>query len=257
MDLATSKSLAATLKPNQDDESPSVAINPLFATVWLGLVAWSFTVAPGSIGSPQDNAMIQAIIANPVSPGINELYYTFFNCFATIPVILASIALPQGQRKGLPAAPFLILSAFLGYFAAGPYLALRAKPRTSLDGEIVGGFTRNVLENKAFSWFILAFTLYLPVTAQVFPAFQQDPSALWNGFVELVSTSRFAAVSMVDITILYLSAVALTPQDYQLRRPNASDQEAMNVALATAVLPILGSALYCALRPALPETDNE
>jgi hypothetical protein len=231
--------------------------NPFFASTWIGLVAWAFIFAPGSLGSPQDNAMLEAIINDPVTPGINELFYTFFNLFVPIPVILASIAVPQGQRKGLPAAPFLALSALIGYLAAGPYLALRAEPRSSLEGETVSGFTRHVLEKKAFSWFILAFTLYLPVAAQVIPAFQHDSTALWNGFVELLSTSRFAAVSVVDLAILYASAVILTPRDYQLRKPGASDEEARNVALASGLLPIVGSALYCALRPALPETDEE
>jgi hypothetical protein len=148
------------------------------------------------------------------------------------------------------------LSAFFGYFAIGPYLALRAEPRTSLENESVGAFTRNVLENKAFSWFILAFTLYLPVAANLFPALQQDSAALWSGFVDLVTTSRFAAVSLMDILILNVSAVSLIPRDYQLRKPDASDEEARNVALFSALLPIVGSALYCALRPALPE-DSE
>ena len=75
-----------------------------------------------------------------------------------------------------------------------------------------------------------------------------------QGFVDIVSTSRFASVSFVDISILYVASVYLTPRDYVLRKPDASDAEARAVAAATALLPVVGSALYCALRPKLPES---
>ena len=157
----------------------------------------------------------------------------------------------------MPAAPFLAASAAVGFFAAGPYLALRAPPRTTLDGEDISGFTRTFLDNRLFHVFMVAFTLYLPVAAQLLPALQNDPTALWQGFVSLVSTSRFAAVSMVDLAILYASAVVLTPRDYLLRQPDASPEQARNVALASALLPILGSVIYCAWRPSLPPPPSE
>lgn len=114
-------------------------------------------------------------------------------------------------------------------------------------------FTSTVSENKLFSTFILLFTMYLPIAANLIGAYQTDPIALWDGFVDLISTSRFAAVSLVDITILYGCGVALTPRDYRLRKPDATNTEAIAVAAATAILPIIGSALYCAIRPKLPE----
>jgi hypothetical protein len=251
--------LSQSSTPGDDGSNPSIfsSFSAPFGIAWLCLVLWAFSpLAPGSLGSAQDSEMLTAIIANPVSPGINELYYTFFNFFATIPVILACLVLPQGSKAGLPAGPFLALSSAIGYFAMGPYLALRAPPVSTIQEKegSMSWVTANVFENKLFNWSIFLFTLYLPVAANVFGAYAADPAALWQGFVDIVSTSRFAGVSMVDISILYAAAVYLTPRDYVLRNPDASDAEARAVAAATALLPVVGSALYCALRPKLPES---
>jgi hypothetical protein len=228
----------------------------VFAKIWLILVLWAFSpYAPGSLGSDQDTEMLNAILANPANPGINELYYCFFNFFATIPAILACLVLPQGRKGGIPAGPFLALSSAIGYFAMGPYLALRAPPVNSIEEKrgSVSWVTANVFENKAFNWFIFLFTLYLPVAADLLGALAADPDALWRGFLDIVSTSRFASVSLVDITLLYASSVYLTSRDYLLRKPDASVEEARAVAAATALVPVVGSALYCALRPKLPQ----
>jgi hypothetical protein len=95
--------------------------------------------------------MLTNIIADPVHPGINALYYTLFNFFAVIPVILASVMLPQGRSGiGLPAGPFLAMSTFIGYFGFGPYLAFRAPPKDVMRirrSELVHW---QVLENKIF-----------------------------------------------------------------------------------------------------------
>lgn len=253
--------------PEPVDDVPSFQLNIPAAAAWVALVAWAFTAAPGELQSDTDTAMLQAILADPVHPGINELYYTVFNFFAVIPVILASVILPQDRRNvGLPAAPFLIASSAIGYFGFGPYLALRAPPRTTIDttiatdtddDESIGWFTANVLENKAFAALTVLFSLYLPVAAGLFPAYQQDPAALWQGFVDLVSTSRFASVSLVDLTMLFACTVAATPRDYMLRNPNATQQDATKVAALTALLPFVGSAVYCAVRPSLLPQQKE
>jgi hypothetical protein len=230
-----------------------------FGKVWILLVVWAFSpFAPGSLGSVQDTEMLKAIVANPVSLGINELYYTAFNFFATIPVILACLVLPQGSKEGIPAGPFLALSSAIGYFAMGPYLALRAPPVNTIEEKRgpMSWVTINVFENKAFNLFIFLFTLYLPVAANVFGALEADPNALWQGFLDIISTSRFASVSLVDIAILYVASVYLTPRDYLIRKPNASVEEAQAVAAATALVPVVGSALYCALRPKMPQTHR-
>ena len=69
--------------------------------------------------------------------------------------------------------------------------------------------------------------------------------------VDLVSTSSFASVSLLDLAILYASIVALTPRDYLLRNPDASTAEANKVAALSALVPYIGSIVYCLWRPSL------
>jgi hypothetical protein len=165
--------------------------------------------------------------------------------------------LPQGRSVGLPAGPFLAASSFLGYFAFGPYLSLRAPPLDEIeDPSEVSWFTRNVLENKIFAAGTLAFALYLPVAAGLPLALQENPAELWQGFVDLISTSRFAAVSCVDISLLLACTVSATPRDYLLRNPDADVDEARKVAALTALVPFIGSAVYCAVRPPLPQEEE-
>jgi hypothetical protein len=237
---------------------PSFAINVAAASAWVTLVAWTFTVAPGELGSAADNAMLTNIIADPVHPNINALYYTLFNFFAVIPVILASVILPQGRSGiGLPAGPFLAMSTFIGYFGFGPYLALRAPPKDTIeDPAEVSWFTGKVLENKIFSAGTVAFSLFLPFGSGLIPAFQENPTELISGFVDLISTSKFASVSLADLSILLAVTVSATPRDYMLRNPEADVDEARKLAALTALVPFIGSAVYCALRPPLPQEED-
>lgn len=237
---------------------PSFAINIPAATAWVALVAWTFTLAPGELNSASDTAILANIIADPVHPDVNALYYTLFNFFAVIPVILASVMLPQGRSGiGLPAGPFLLLSTFIGYFGFGPYLAFRAPPLDEIeDPAAVSWFTGKVLENKIFSALTVAFCLYLPFGSGLIPAVQENPAELWAGFVHLVSSSRFASVSLADLSILLVCTVSATPRDYLLRNPEADMDEARKVAALTALVPFLGSAAYCALRPPLPQAEE-
>jgi len=244
-----------------DEEITSFALNPIAGAAWLAFVLWAFSnVAPGSLGSPEDAAMLNNIIANPAHPaGMNELYFLVFNMFAVIPIWLACLLNPQGQpNKGLPSAPFLAAASGIGFFALGIFLTLRAPPRTQIDDEYeISWVTRNILENKLFAWVTVLFTLYLPIACNVFPAYEADPAGLLQGFWEFCTSSRFAAVSLVDIILLYASAVAVTPRDYLLRNPEATPSQAQRIALGTALLPFFGTALYCATRPALPVTRSQ
>jgi hypothetical protein len=251
-----------TAEPEPEPEPeiiiPSFALNIPAASAWVALTAWAFsTVAPGELN---DNALLEQFLEDPVHPGVNALFYLVFNFFAVIPVILASVMLPQGRSNtGLPAGPFLAASTFLGYFAFGPYLALRAPPKDVIDDPSeISWFTRNVLENKVFAAGTVAFALYLPVAAGLLdPAVYEHPAEVWQGFVDLISTDRFAAVSCADISILLAVTIAATPRDYLLRNPDSDLTEARKVAALTALVPFIGTAVYCAVRPALPQEEEE
>lgn len=255
----TTTSAITSSSASDDDNVPSFAVNPIYGAAWLALAGFAVSnVAPGSLGAPEDAQLFQAILENPTHPqGVNELFYFVFNLFAVIPVLLANIFIPQArENKGLPAWPFLVASSAIGYFSAGVYFSLRAPPKETYDAntEDVSWFVKNVLENKAVSWFLVAFTLYLPFGAHVF---EVDPQTLWQGFVDIETSSRVAAVSTIDLALMYLSAVAGTGRDYRLRVPDASDEQVNKIVAATALVPLLGTAVYCALRPPLPPLAEE
>lgn len=108
--------------PSDDQASESSPrSNAIFGLAWLSLLAFTAFIAPGSFGSAIDNEMIAKIIENPLQPDINQLFYFVFNLFVIIPVCLAAVILPQASNEGAPPTPFLIGSAFLGYFALGKY----------------------------------------------------------------------------------------------------------------------------------------
>jgi hypothetical protein len=65
----------------------------------------------------------------------------------------------------------------------------------------------------------------------------------------------------MDLTFLYLTIVSLTVSDYRLRTSMVSERiensSVQKVALVSALLPFLGSALYLAWRPALPGSNQD
>jgi hypothetical protein len=218
----------------------------------LGLVAFTFLAAPGELNGPNDMQILTAILENPYHPAINELFWMLFNVFLPMPLLLASVVLPQHSSSSkLAAWPFLAGSVFVGFFAAGPYLSFRAPPVAKTDLSSQTWFTRNVTENKLVNWSTAAITLALPFLTHVPEALAADAAGTWQGFVDLLTTSRLACVSSCDLLLLYLSITALTVRDYQLRNPGADVDEARKVALLAALFPFLGTALYCAKRPPL------
>jgi hypothetical protein len=260
--ISTTRAASTTSKSSTDpphqDPSPSFSINIVPAVAWIGLVTWLFTGAPGQFGDPHDAALLQRILADPVHPQINELFFTIFNLFAVMPVILAAVALPQAPRRGLPPTPFLLLSVAVGYFAAGPYFAFRPPlpvQRTDGDNEL-GWFTRNVLENRVVGIGTFVSTVFFFYAGNVGGVLQQGGGdSLWQDFVTLLQTSMFANVACLDLTLLHCTITALIPKDYALRNPDADPRDALRIAAATAFFPFLGSSLYLALRPSLPETE--
>lgn len=250
-----SHSVTARMAASPDEEGSSASLpisNAIFGLMWIALLVFTAFIAPGSFESASDNEMILKIIENPLHPDINALYYFLFNLFVIIPACLACVIFPQASNKGAPPAPFLIGSTFLGYFVLGPYLFIKGKSKDSVVFDELNWVTQNVLENKAFNWFQVVAFIYFAVTYAVIPALE-DFTSLLGGFQELISSSKFACVSVVDLTLLSITAAALIPQDYKLRNP----QNASNAALIGAgslFLPVLGSALYCALRPQLPKS---
>jgi hypothetical protein len=149
-------------------ENPLVAIfdpkriNVVPATAWIVLMILAFTdnpIVPHSdgISTSIDAELLQQIVQNPLHPAnVNELFYTLFNVFAPLPIILSALILPQEEMRrnhdnkndnirksnvpfvtgddtdtqiSIVPAPhfFLVGSAALGYFVMGLYLSIRPK----------------------------------------------------------------------------------------------------------------------------------
>ena len=77
-----------------------------------------------------------------------------------------------------------------------------------------------------------------------------------SGYLDLFGTTKLASISTVDLSILTVAAATLIPRDYQLRVSSEDEEEQKKgnlIAASTVLFPVLGAALYCALRPPLPE----
>eukprot|EP00522_Entomoneis_paludosa_P008056 CAMPEP_0172450400 /NCGR_PEP_ID=MMETSP1065-20121228/8752_1 /TAXON_ID=265537 /ORGANISM="Amphiprora paludosa, Strain CCMP125" /LENGTH=275 /DNA_ID=CAMNT_0013202179 /DNA_START=114 /DNA_END=941 /DNA_ORIENTATION=+ len=249
-------SMASTADNEDMTEEQSWEFNPLFASLWLGFVTFAI-VGPGEFNAPSDIELLNNYIANPSDPGFSEAFQVIFNYLGIMPMILACLAVPQGARKGLPALPFMSLAFAMGYGTIGPYLSFRAPPTSTFDPSEASWFTKNVLDNKLLGAGLVAGVIGLPVALGLVGAYLQDPAATVQGYTDLFASSKFVSASSMDAVVLNIAAAALIPRDLKLRIPDIEDSKAKLIGASTLLLPFLGAALYCALRPSLPSEDYE
>ena len=223
--------------------------------------------------------------------------------------------LNRSNNDGIPPQPFAIASSAIGYFAFGMYLTLRRPPYLSLPplslsapepkqqwsllqqrgssktpttatNEMTDSFswyTKNLWDNSFLHWFVVAFIIYLPFGCHTVSAIQDSGwDTVYHGFLQLISTSKFAAISCIDLTFCHIACVSLIPYDYTIRRRYATlstttttttntsrnkrvvdntdneertlledEQRGQQIATLAAFVPYLGPALYVALRPQL------
>ena len=202
--------------------------------------ALDFLITPGELqGSDFDQSILQAILANPQKPEVNELFV--FNQFAVLPLALANVALPQASNKGPPPTLFLVGASFLGYFIFGLYMLLRGSPKEATRLQDLGWITANVFENKLFNAGALVLSLYF---ATQISWSEFDSTA--QGFVDMWKMSKFVSVSSVDPSILTRTIAALISQDYRVRNPEGASRANL-IAASTLLLPVYGALIYCFL----------
>jgi hypothetical protein len=116
-------------------------------------------------------------------------------------------------------------------------------------------FSRNVLENKVFNWLVVALVVSVPIATGAVTSGLEDWSGAVAGFWDLFGTTKLASISTIDLCILTTAAAALIPRDYRLRVSSEEEEQknANLIAASTLLFPVLGAALYCALRPPLLE----
>lgn len=218
----------------------------LFGATWLCFASFALVWGPGEANAPSDLALVEAIFKDPSA--CNALWYTIFNALGLMPAIVAALVLPGARGQRLPAWPFVVGSFALGYLAIGPYLALR-EPRPAVLRTDVSGMLAAALESRAAGVLLAAGAVGLPLFAGLQSI--QDWPALTAEFVHLAGGSRLVSTSSLDLLILQLAAGSLCTEDALRRgwdRPGAS-----LVALGAAAVPVVGPALWLALRPPLPE----
>ena len=139
-----------------------------------------------------------------------------------------------------------------GYGLLGIYASTR-KPNASIVSKSeLGWFTANVLENKIFNYLIVAAFTSAYITSGAIGPLIENPSELIQGYKDLWSQAALVSASSVDFLILTASATSFIPEDLERRRYDGKISP-QAIALSTFLLPGLGAALYCALRPSLEE----
>lgn len=169
-----------------------------------------------------------------------------------LPFVYTSLLLPGARaQRPVPAAPFCIGSFALGFFALGPYLALRefrpdaAPPKAN--------WLRKVIESKIPGGLALVGALALVRHGFVTGG---GPGLDWAGRVAeykaLFDTQMLAHVSSLDFLVLCIFVADAMRED-MLRR----DWYDPARLVAFSAVPVIGPCLYLILRPALPWVEEE
>ncbi|MBT9314634.1 DUF2834 domain-containing protein [Leptothoe spongobia TAU-MAC 1115] len=208
------------------------------AVLWLGFVAYAVLLSPPSTANTLD-------VIRQLSTGqwadLNPIVVVLFNLMGLWPVVYASLALSDGCDQSIPAWPFVVGSFGFGAFALMPYLVLRkstrAFPCRVADSALLRGLTHRLLGVG-----IAIATLLL----MIYGLTQSHGSETWQDFVHQFFTSQFIHVMSLDFCMLTL----LTPR---LLWDDIARRAAAPAWRSVSLLPLLGPALYLALRPAVAD----
>ena len=116
----------AKLKASTNNEESrfldELQINPPYALAYIGFLGFAYFMtlqeAPGA-----SQEILEKILADPVNPGINELFASVFNLLGLAAFPLACLVMPGAKfQRPLPAAPFLLGGVFAGYGSIGKSL---------------------------------------------------------------------------------------------------------------------------------------
>lgn len=247
--LMSSKSSFSEIKQKEEELQPGPfdITNGVALTVWISLITWAFVFAPGSLGSDADSALVTKLISQPTPrpEDVNEIYFAIWNCFAIVPAVLAALTAPSGRGQRLPAAPFLWGSAFFGYFALGPYFATRTIRTDPIPKEDLGWVSQTIFENRVFGILLSVIAISIPFSADLFVSGFDFPKAVAD-LSNLFLSSRFVAVSMIDIILMSILSSILVAEDCKRR---GWEDKSLVLLLGTLLFPVIGPSLYLAIRP--------
>lgn len=220
-----------------------IAVNPCVAGrwqsfalggFWAGFVTYAVLLSPPS--APDTLDVIRQLSTGQWSD-LNPAVVVLFNLMGLWPVIYASLALTDGRDQVLSAWPFVLGSFGLGAFALMPYLALR-KPTSALPYRAVD--TRLL---KGLNHRLVGVGVAIAAILLIAYGLSQDPwSNTWQDFLRQFSTSQFIHVMSLDFCMLTLLVPSLLWDDIARRKVSPGWR-------AVSLVPLLGPALYLALRP--------
>jgi len=131
-------------------------------------------------------------------------------------------------------------------------MSLRKPVTEVLDRTELGWFTANVLENKVVAWLLVLLSFSSIFSTGLLSGLVADFTGEIQGFEALLSSTALVSASSLDIVLLTITAASLIPED--LKRRGETDEAKMRlIALSTILIPVLGSVLYCALRPSIKD----
>lgn len=203
--------------------------------LWLGFVAYAVFLSPPS--RPDTLDVIRQLSTGQWAE-LNPVVVVLFNLMGLWPVVYASLVLADGCDQSVPAWPFVVGSFGFGAFALMPYLVLR-KPTCALPYRSADTRLLKAVEHPWVGVGVAIATLLLIMYGLA----QGTGYATWQDFLHQFSTSQFIHVMSLDFCMLTLLTPSLLWDDIA-RRNLASSWRAVSL------LPLLGPALYLALRRA-------
>lgn len=213
------------------------------------LVGYAAFLAPGQTPY-RDQYFIEKLVGLRSNDGfvINTILTCEFFIMGLWPVIYCSLILPsarnkkEGEGKGVPEWPFLVLSFAAGAFALLPYFALWQPPPPKVTKQELKSFPLNVLENKLVAFGVLLSGTALLVIAALAGADQ------WTEMYQYFRESKFIHVMSIDFLTLSTLAPFWVYNDMATRRWLDKGSWLLPLTL----VPYIGPALYLVLRPPLP-----
>ncbi len=221
-----------------------MAINPfpvgrwqlfVLGALWLGFVTYAVFLSPPS--HPDTIEVIRQLSTGQWAE-LNPMIVVLFNLMGLWPVVYASLALADGCDQSVPAWPFVVGSFGFGAFALMPYLALRKSTRDLPYRSADTGLLK-VMGHRLVGVGVAIATLSLIAYGLVQGAWHET----WQDFLHQFATSQFIHVMSLDFCMLTLLTPSLLWDDIARRNLSSGWR-------AVSLVPLLGPALYLALRPA-------
>ncbi|KAK9800341.1 hypothetical protein WJX73_006000 [Symbiochloris irregularis] len=221
--------------------------------LWAALTGYILFLSPNQTPYRDQYFILKQVGLGPDDGfHVNTVWVQLFNAMGLWPAIYASLLIPSGRSGNkVPAWPFVSLSFAFGVLALGPYFALWTPPPEQQGppkkSELTGWGKRGqqYLESPVNGVLILAGTcavLYQALTAG---------GAEWAAFLKMFDESRFEHATILDFSCLTLLAPFWLLQDAQQRQWDSRGPP-LPIWLFAGI-PLLGPALYLALRPRASE----